>query len=57
LAPVFLAIGRCAAPFARAGGEADAAAADTARRSYRRSPSSHIATAAAARRGPGQSGR
>ena len=44
----FLPIGRCAGPFARAGGEVGPTAADTARRPYRRSPSSRaIATAAA----------
>jgi len=45
---IFLALGRRAAPCARAGGEVGTTAADTARCSYRRSPANHVIAAAAA---------
>jgi hypothetical protein len=45
---IFLAIGRCATPCARAAGKAGTTAADTARRSCRRSPCSRVIATAAA---------
>jgi hypothetical protein len=45
---ISLAIGRCAGPCSRAGGEAHTTTADTTRRSYRRSLSSRVIATAAA---------